>query len=304
MLREFQEPSFFSFLKAYAASVLFFLCVLVLIPPAPSFAASLPVRACLLYNMTTGKVLYEQNAHQRIPPASLTKIMTLYLALDQVKKGRLSLSKVIRVSKTAACTRGSSMHLRHGERVTLAKLLIGTVVPSGNDAATAVAQAVQPNLKRFVQMMNARAKRLGMTDTHFKNPTGLPAAGQLSTVSDMMKLATAYLRSHPGALKYHQVATFSHGGRVLTTTNPLLGAVCGVNGLKTGWTVASGYNIIVTAERNNIRLMCVIMGGKSRVGRDLTARRLIEAGFLSPSSPRGVRNALERRPMRSKKRRS
>ncbi|MBQ7617684.1 MAG: D-alanyl-D-alanine carboxypeptidase [Desulfovibrio sp.] len=254
-----------------------------------------PVRACLLYNLTTGKILYQQNANLQIPPASLTKIMTLYLALDEVKRGKISLKKKIRISRLAANTRGSSMHLRIGERVMLSKLLIGTAVPSGNDAAMAVAQAVSPNLQDFVKKMNQQAKRLGMRSTLFKNPTGLPAPKQLSTVSDMLKLAVSYLRNHPEALPFHKVSTFWHGGRILTTTNPLLGSVCGVNGLKTGWTIASGYNIIVTAEREKVRLICVIMGGKSRVGRDMTARKLIEAGFKAPNSPKGVREVLQRK---------
>ncbi|MBQ7606901.1 MAG: D-alanyl-D-alanine carboxypeptidase [Desulfovibrionaceae bacterium] len=252
--------------------------------------------------MTTGRILYELNPRLGIPPASLTKVMTLDLALDQVERGRISLKKRVRISRNAARTGGSSMRLRYGERVPFAKLLYGTAVPSGNDAATAVAEVVQPNLRKFVQMMNARARVLGMRNTVFCNPTGLPAKGQTTTVRDMLKLSLSYLRRHPEALKYHKTATFTHGGRVLTTTNPLLGSVCGVYGLKTGWTKASGYNIIVTAKRDSVRLICVIMGGRSRVGRDVTARKLIEAGFLAPNSPRQLRRVLEAREARSKRR--
>ncbi|MCR4666857.1 MAG: D-alanyl-D-alanine carboxypeptidase [Desulfovibrio sp.] len=261
---------------------------------APRF----PVRAAILYNMTTGKILYKLNPNTRIPPASLTKVMTLCLAFDQIEKRRLSSKKLIKISALAAGTGGSTMHLRRGERVHLSKLLVGTAVASGNDAATAVAQAVQPNLKKFVSMMNARARLLGMRNTSFKNPTGLPAKGQLTTAYDMLLLARYYLKNHPKAIDIHGVATFTHGGHVLQTTNALLGSVCGVNGLKTGWTVASGYNIIVTATRGRNRLICVIMGGKSRIGRDMTARQLIEAGFVSPESSAGVARILERKGLR------
>ncbi|MBQ7456002.1 MAG: D-alanyl-D-alanine carboxypeptidase [Desulfovibrio sp.] len=276
----------------------FVVCLLGGVWVQPAWAVSFPVRAALLFNSTTGKVLYQLNPHLPIPPASLTKVMTLYLALDQVAKGRIALTKKVRISALAARTGGSSMHLRRGERVPFAKLLIGTAVPSGNDAAMAVAETVSPNIQRFVQMMNARAKALKMKRTVFCNPTGLPAKGQMSTAYDMLKLALAYMRRHPKALDFHSVATFSHGGRVLTTTNPLLGAVCGVNGLKTGWTHASGYNIIVTAKRGKTRLVCVIMGGKNRIGRDMTARKLIEAGFKAQDSPKKVLEILEARSQR------
>ena len=273
--------------------VLLTLLALCLLCPGLSQAARLPVKAAILYNMSTGKILYQLNENMPIAPASLTKIMTLYLAFDQIQNRKLSLHKRVKISSQAATTRGSTMHLRRGERVPLSKLITGTAVASGNDAAIAVAQTVHPRLATFVKRMNAKAKSLKMRQTVFKNPTGLPAQGQISCASDILKLALAYVRAHPEALAFHQLATFTHGGHVLTTTNPLLGAVCGVNGLKTGWTVASGYNIVVTAIRDNTRLMCVIMGGKSRVGRDLFARRLIEAGFRSPTSAQSVREAVE-----------
>ncbi|MCR5815115.1 MAG: D-alanyl-D-alanine carboxypeptidase [Desulfovibrio sp.] len=274
-------------------SALLVLFALSLLCPHITQAARLPVKAAILYNMSTGKVLYQLNENQHIAPASLTKIMTLFLAFDQIQKRKLSLQKRVKISAQAATTRGSSMHLKRGERVPLSKLITGTAVASGNDAAIAVAQTVHPSLATFVKRMNAKAKALKMRQTVFKNPTGLPAQGQISCALDILKLSLAYVRTHPEALSFHELATFTHGGHVLTTTNPLLGAVCGVNGLKTGWTVASGYNIVVTAKRGNTRLMCVIMGGKSRVGRDLTARRLIEAGFKSPASAQGVREAIE-----------
>ena len=277
--------------RTFCTALFALLCFCLCLPHAVQ-AARPPVKAAILYNLTTGKVLYQLNERTPIPPASLTKIMTLFLTFDQIQKRKLSLKKMVKISRLAATTRGSTMHLRQGERVPLSKLITGTAVASGNDAAIAVAQTVHPNLTTFVARMNAKAKALKMRQTVFKNPTGLPAKGQITTAADILKLSIAYVRRHPEALAFHKLATFSHGGHVLTTTNPLLGAVCGVNGLKTGWTVSSGYNIVVIAKRGKTHLMCVIMGGRSRVGRDLVARRLIEAGFASPLSPKNVRATL------------
>ena len=258
----------------------------------PYVSPYLPVRAALLYNLTTKQILYQHNIDAPIPPASLTKVMTLYLTFERIKQGRLSLQKRVRVSKVAARTGGSSMHLRPGEVLPLAKLITGTAVASGNDAAMAVAEAVTGRLSSFVNLMNAKAKALGMRQTRFMNPTGLPAYGQVTTAHDLFKLALSYLHNFPEAMQFHGLSTFSHSGRLLCTTNTLLGAVCGVNGLKTGWTIASGYNIIVTAKRGQTKLLLVVMGGRTRISRDFTARKLLEAGFRNPALPALVRSAF------------
>ncbi len=143
--------------------------------------------------------------------------------------------------------------------------------------------------------MNAKTRALGMRRTVFKNPTGLPAAGQKTTARDMAALTRAYLRSHPSAQVFHRTRFFTHRGRTMRNTNALLGTVAGVNGLKTGWTVASGYNLIVTAQRGKTRLLAVVLGGSSRNARDGAARRLVEAGFRAPGSPKAVKKALGRR---------
>lgn len=261
--------------------------------PALPARAALPVRAAILINLDTGRVLYEQNADAAIPPASLTKIMTMFLAMDAAKSKRLSLNEKIRISRQAAATGGSSMHLRAGERVPLVRLLTGMAVVSGNDAAVAVAQRVSGgNTRNFVRRMNSKARALGMRRTVFKNATGLPAAGQKTTARDMTALSRAYLRAHPDAMRFHSMRFFLHRGRTMRNTNALLGGVTGVNGLKTGWTVASGYNIVVTAQRGKTRLLAVVLGGDAKDRRDVSARRLIEAGFRHPASPRQVRHTL------------
>lgn len=274
------------------------LCLLVLCAVPGNAQATMPVRSAILINMDTGKVLYGKNPDMSIPPASLTKVMTMYLTMDQVRAGKIKPSEKIRITPQVAAVGGSSMHLRAGERVTLSELLMGMAVVSGNDAATAVAQRVGGNDRQFVRAMNQKAKALGMSRTIFKNPTGLPAAGQKTTARDMALMTRAYLRSHPSALRYHGVQLFTYRDRKTRNTNGLLGTVAGVNGLKTGWTVASGYNLIVTAQRGKTRMLAVVMGGTSRVGRDNVARRLIEAGFRYPTSPKKVQQVLSARKKR------
>lgn len=246
--------------------------------------AALPVRAAIVLNMNTGRVLHEYNADLVVPPASLTKVMTMFLCLDAVKAGWLSLDKKIKISRRAVAAGGSSMHLRADESVPLATLLTGMAVASGNDAATTVALCVaRGNMPKFVDSMNRKARALGMRRTMFQNPTGLPAGAQKTSARDMALLAQRYLGAHPTAGRFHSTPAFTHNGLTMQNTNALLG-VPGVNGLKTGFTVASGYNIIVTAARGKTRLLAVVLGGRSREARDGTARRLIEDGFRRASA--------------------
>ena len=259
---------------------------------ARKVAYPLHVQAALLLNMSTGKVLYEQRADALIPPASLTKLMTMYLAYDSIRAKRLKENSKIIVPAHAANVGGSTMYLRVGERVPLSQLLAGMAVASGNDAATTVAQAVNPNMPKFVKAMNGKAKELGMRATTFKNPTGLPAKGQLTTARDMMRLATAYLKRHPQARRVHAMRFLRHRNITFANTNSLLGMVQGVEGLKTGFTAASGYNVIVTATRGNTRLMAIILGGKTSAQRNDSARRLLEAGFRYPKSRKDLRRNM------------
>lgn len=267
------------------------LACLCLLWPAHVLAAG-RVQAALLVNLGTGKILYERNANLPLAPASLTKIMTMFLTMDAVKDQKISLKSKIRIPRQAAATGGSRMGLKTGERIPIVRLLTGTAVSSGNDAATALALAVSGSTRSFVRAMNARARSLGMRKTSFKNPTGLPAAGQKTTACDLYKLCAAYLRRHPDAARFHSTKFFMHQGRTAVNTNPLLGVVPGVDGLKTGWTVASGYNLIVTARRGKTRLLAIVLGGSSKGARDHMARRMIEAGFRYPANARQARNHI------------
>lgn len=252
----------------------------------------MPSRAAVLINLGTGHVLYAQNPDLAIPPASLTKIMTIYVALDQIWQKKLSLNHRVTISKRAASVGGSSMRLRNGEKVPLVRLLTGTAVASGNDAATAVAEYTGKTEQAFVALMNRKAASLGLRGTAFKNPTGLPAPGQKTTAGNMATLCKAYLRAHPEAMRFHSTRFFLHRGKIMGNTNSLMGSSYGVNGLKTGWTIASGYNIIVTAQRDKTKLLAVVLGAKKKNLRDDAALRLLDAGFRHPESPKKARILL------------
>lgn len=255
-------------------------------------AAPARIKACILANLDTGQILFQKNPNTQVPPASLAKIMTMFLALDAVKNGKISLSQKIPITAEAAKIGGSAMQLAKGENVPLIRLLSGMAVASGNDAAMAVAQKLGGTVAKFTTMMNAKAKKLGMTKTVFKNPTGLPAPGQKTTARDLMRLCTAYLKAYPQAKRFHSMKFYMHKGMVVRNTNPLLGTVKGVDGLKTGWTVASGYNLIATATRGKTRLLAIVLGGQNKQARDSAVTELLEAGFNSPRNPKNVAKAL------------
>lgn len=270
-----------------------FFCLSFWLFVSPAASAGLTgVKAAMLVNLGTGAVLFERNPDLPVAPASLAKIMTMYLALDAVRAKKLSLNQKITVSRQAASAGGSAMRLNAGEDVPLVRLLAGMAVASGNDAATAVAEKVGGSIPAFVARMNATAKTLGMRQTRFKNPTGLPAPGQKTSARDLVALCRAYLKKYPQARRFHNMKFFMHKGAVARNTNPLLGRVAGVDGLKTGWTVSSGYNLIVTAKRGQTRLLAVILGAQSKASREQAATRLIEAGFKYPRNPAGARKML------------
>ena len=252
----------------------------------------LNVRSAVLMDARTGKILYSQNPDVRIPPASLTKIMSMMVTFDAIRSGKVKLSDQIRVSRHAARQGGSRMGLRAGERVSLNRLLMGMAVSSGNDASMAVAERVGGSGRAFVKMMNNTARQIGMSSSTFKTPNGLPAAGQYTTARDMARLGYVYLKNNPSALQYHRVRVLKHRGAVTTNKNPLLGACPGADGLKTGWVTASGYNIISTVRRGNTRLIAVILGADSAGLRSHEVRRLVEAGFKSRTNGITVASAL------------
>lgn len=280
-----------------AAAVLLTLTQARAAPEAPE-GAPLKVCSAIVYDLNDDVILFEQNVDERIPPASLTKIMSMHLALDHVGAGNASLQEPVEVSGQAAAATGSRMGLRANERVSLKKLLLGMAVSSGNDASHAVAEHVAGSVPAFVRMMNVKAQSLGMTNSRFATPHGLPAPDQYTTARDMLCLARSYLRRYPDSLsEYHNLRVLSHNGRETINRNPLLGQFPGADGLKTGWIRASGYNLIFTAKRGGKRLLAVIMGAPDVNTRGIEACRLLEAGFrASGNQAVSVAAALEAMP--------
>lgn len=236
--------------------------------------------SAILYDLDNDAILFEQNADERIPPASLTKVLSMFLALDHISAGHAAYDSLVPVSRAAARTGGSRMGLREREQASLEQLLLGMAVSSGNDASMALAEYVGGSAPAFVNMMNAKARALGMRDSRFRNPHGLPAHEQYTTARDMLTLARGYLRAYPAALRFHNTPVLNHRGRVTWNKNPLLGQYPGADGLKTGWINASGYNLIFTASRGDKRLLAVILGAPNVRARGVEACRLLDAGFL------------------------
>lgn len=267
---------------------------------APEVPEGAPLKVCsaIVYDLDDEVILFEQNVDERIPPASLTKIMSMHVALDHISAGNARLDAPVEVSGEAAATTGSRMGLVANESVPLKKLLQGMAVSSGNDASHAVAEHVAGSVPAFVRMMNLKAQSLGMNDSHFATPHGLPDPDQYTTARDMLSLARSYLKKYPGSLAdYHNMRSLTHRGRETINRNPLLGHFPGADGLKTGWIRASGYNLIFTATRGGKRLLAVIMGAPDVNTRGIEACRLLEAGFrASGNQAVSVAAALEAMP--------
>lgn len=267
--------------SALAAPLTALVLFLTAIRPAE---ADLNARSAILMDVNSKQILYAQNSDVKIAPASLTKIMTMYVALDHINSGRAKLNDRAKISKHAAGQRGSRMYIKEGEDVSLDLLLLGVAVSSGNDAAVALAEHLSGSVERFVKLMNAKAAELGMGNTSFRNPNGLPATGQLTTARDMLTLARYYLKNHPEALKYHSTLQLTHNGVLTTNKNPLFKTCPGTDGLKTGWTRASGFNLVATGTRDNHRLLGVVMGAPTPKAMGGETLRLMESGYLSVSS--------------------
>ena len=260
----------------FCTALAFLLCLLFAVP---AIAGPINAKSAILMDVTTGRILYEQYADRRIPPASLTKVLSMYVAMEAISAGKTSYGKKIKVSRNAARTRGSTMFLRTGDIVTLDKLFYGMAVASGNDASMAVAEHVAGSSSAFVQRMNSLARRIGMKNSRFLNVHGLPADGQYTTARDMLTMARSYERKYPNSNKYHLARSITHNGKSEPNHNPLVGYYHGINGLKTGWITAAGYNIIVSARRSGHKLIGVILGAPNTGVRAAEARRLLNAGF-------------------------
>ncbi|HXV25135.1 MAG TPA: D-alanyl-D-alanine carboxypeptidase [Alphaproteobacteria bacterium] len=235
--------------------------------------------ASVVIDADTGAVLSEQNAEQRSYPASLTKMMTLYLVFEALERQRLTLKQPIAVSRRAAGQAPSRLGLRPGQTITVEQVILALVTKSANDAATAVAEALGGTEIRFAQMMTERARALGMKFTTFRNASGLPDRRQVTTARDMATLARALWRDFPQYYPYFSRQHFTYRGRVIANHNDLLRSYAGADGIKTGYIRASGYNLAASAARDGRRLIGVILGGKSPSQRNQRMAALFDQGF-------------------------
>lgn len=250
-----------------------------------SATAGYAYKSCVIYNAKSKKVIFSRNGDRKIPPASLTKILSMYVAEDAIRNRKLNRNAKVTVSARAAAAGGSRMGLRAGDKVSLDELLRGMAVASGNDASIAVAEFIGGSEQNFVRMMNKKARGIGMKRSTFKNANGLPAPGQYTTAKDMLTLANSYLAAYPDNLaKYHNKSVHIYKNKYSCNANPLLGVFEGADGLKTGFVSASGYNLIATAKRKNQRYIGVILGAPSSSVRAVQARNLMEACFTRPST--------------------
>ncbi len=261
------------------------------VKPATSKDLFLNVQAALLINMSTGEVYYEHNPDKSIAPASITKLLTLFLVREAMAQGKLSPTTPIPVSDKAVKTGGSRMRLKRDEKVPLNELIKGISVVSANNACVAVAEYLgKGDPSKFVAQMNVKAKKIGMVNSRFKNPNGLPASGQLSTARDIAKLSMAYLRSFPESLKVHSMTTHTYHGATHRNANTLLRTYKGVDGLKTGFVCDAGYNITATAKRGKTRLVAVVLGAQNSAVRQRETAKLLDFGFKRAAEGEKVAN--------------
>ena len=250
------------------------------VPPAPK----LPADAYFLMDATTGQVLVDHNGDLALPPASLTKIMTSYVLAEEVEAGRASLDDMITVSRKAwsqnPTFNGSSlMWIEPGKPVSLADLERGIVISSGNDASVAVAEHLAGTEASFVDVMNQLALELGLTNTIFRNPHGLPHPEHRSTARDLAKLSVALINSYPEHYKIYKERSFTYNGIKQFNRNSLLRSDSTVDGLKTGYTSEAGYGLVASAQRDDMRLVSVVLGSASTRSRTSESSSLLNYGF-------------------------
>ncbi|QTM99717.1 D-alanyl-D-alanine carboxypeptidase [Sediminibacillus dalangtanensis] len=240
-------------------------------------------QSAILLERDTGKILYEKDAHKQLPPASMTKIMTMILIMEALDEGKIKLDEKVRVSEYAASMGGSQIFLEAGEEMKVQDLLMGVAVASGNDASVALAERIAGSEQAFVKMMNDKARQLGLENTRFQNPTGLPAEGHFSTAYDMGVMAkellkheeiTEYTGIYDGYLREGTEDEFW-----LVNTNKLVKFYPGVDGLKTGYTSEAKYCLTATAKKNDMRVVAVVLGADTTKKRNSDVTQMLDYAF-------------------------
>jgi len=245
------------------------------LPAPPKLAAP----SYVLMDFDSGREIVKHNAGQRMEPASLTKMMTVYAVFSELQQGHLSMDDKVRVSEHAWRAEGSRMFIEVGDKISVRKLLHGVIVQSGNDASIALAEKVAGDEHTFAQLMNQYAQQLGMTHTHYMNATGLPHKDHYTTAEDTAKLARALIRDFPEYYDLFSIKTFTYNDITQHNRNTLLWRDPSVDGLKTGHTESAGYCLTTSAKRDDMRLISVVMGTDSEDARADQSQALLNYGF-------------------------
>ena len=270
-------------------SITLVICLLFTVLPVSAGAVDmqLPAKSALLMDINTGTVLYEQNAHERLAPASVTKVMTMLLIMEAIDAGKIGWSDTVIASEAAAAKGGSQIYLKAGEGMSVTDMLKSIAVSSANDCACALAEHIAGSEAAFVDMMNARASQLGMNDTHFVNCTGLdddPAAKEhLTSAYDIALMSRELMKNHPEIQKFTTIwmDTVRNGTFGLSNTNKLVRFYPGATGLKTGFTSSAGYCLSATAQRDGLGLVAVVMGSTTSQERFSACKQLLDYGFAN-----------------------
>lgn len=241
--------------------------------------------ASVIIDADTGEVIYSRQANAHRIPASLVKMMTLYMTFEALASGQLKLDQNLRVSKTAAGRSPTKLGLKAGKTIKVKDAILGLITKSANDAATVLAEALSGTEPKFARAMTIRGRKLGMKRTSFRNASGLPNRRQRSTAYDMAVLARALIQDFPQHYHYFATKKFRYGRKVYKNHNKLLTSYAGVDGIKTGYTRASGFNVAISAKRNNRRLIGVIIGGRTGRSRDQHTAKLLDDAFAKLAKP-------------------
>lgn len=249
---------------------------------APSEAAAR--YASIVVDADTGQVLHAVNADTRNYPASLTKMMTLYMVFEALENGTLKLDQRLKVSKRASGMPPSKLGLKRGQTISVEDAILALTTKSANDVAVVVAEALAGKETTFAKKMTQKARKLGMSRTTFRNASGLPNRGQKSTARDMARLGKALMVDYPQYYHYFSTRSFTYNGRTYRNHNKLLKNYKGTDGIKTGYTRASGFNLVSSVERNGRRVIAVVFGGKTSRSRDRHMVKLLNRGFTKMAS--------------------
>ncbi len=270
-------------MKIRLFKIIFFLAFLplqgiageMIVPAAPTIKAS----SYVVMDFNSGDILVEQNTEQKLPPASLTKIMTIYVVASELANGKISLEDEVLVSEKAWRTEGSRMFIEVNKQVKLDDLLHGVIIQSGNDASVALAEYISGTESVFSDLMNKHAEQLGMNNSHFVNSTGLPDPDHYTTASDLAKLAQALIRDYPEVYALHKIKEFTFNKIKQHNRNKLLWRDRSVDGIKTGHTEEAGYCLVASADREGMRLISVVMGTDGMNARAKASQAILNYGF-------------------------